>query len=395
MSARLEVRRSWLAGEEGDFDLVLVLAAGTLLAVGLVMVASASMSLAERDYGGPLYFFWRQLGAVATGLAGAWLMLKTPLQTWERLGPLLAVAAFALMASVLVPGLGRTVNGSTRWLNVAGINIVQVSEPARLLLLLYIAGYAVRRNAELRSSFGGFARPLCLAVAGCGLLLLQPDFGAAMMLMVVVVAVLFIAGARLRDVLVCGGSVVLLGALAAVAAPYRVRRLTSFLDPWTDPYNTGFQLTNSLIAIGTGEWFGLGLGGSVQKLFYLPEAHTDFVYAVIAEEFGLVGSTLLIGLFGVVAWRALVIARTAAQKERWYAACVAFGFAAWQAVQAFINLGVNMGILPTKGLTLPLVSYGRSSILVTLIGFGLLLRIDQENRNGNRRRPAAERRVSA
>ncbi len=395
MSAGTGTLRPWDVVGEADFDGVLVLAVAALLGIGLVMVASASMSLAERDYGGPLYFFWRQLGAVAIGLAGAWCALRIPTAVWERAGLALALLAFALLLAVLVPGLGRTVNGSTRWLSVAGVNLIQVSEPVRLLLLLYLAGYAVRRNTELRASFTGFARPLAVSVVACGLLLLQPDFGAALMLMTITLAVLFIAGARLRDFCLCAAGVGILGALAAVAAPYRVVRLTSFLDPWTDPFDTGFQLTNSLIAIGTGEWFGLGLGGSVQKLFYLPEAHTDFVFAVIAEEFGLVGSIVLIALYGVVAWRALLIARAAGERQRWFAACVAFGFAVWQAAQVFINLGVNMGILPTKGLTLPLVSYGRSSMLVTLFGFGLLMRIDAENRQGGgqarRRTPAAAR----
>lgn len=307
-----------------------------------------------------------------------------------------ALLALGLLLAVLLPGFGRTVNGSTRWLSVAGINLIQVSEPARLLMLLYFAGYAVRRNQELRGSFAGFARPIGLSILACGMLLLQPDFGAALMLMVVTLAVLFAAGGRIRDFMICAAAVLVLGALAAVAAPYRVVRLTSFLNPWLDPYKTGFQLTNSLIAIGTGEWSGLGLGGSVQKLFYLPEAHTDFVFAVIAEEFGLVGSVTLVALFGVVIWRALLVARHAALRERWYQACVAFGFAVWQGAQVFINIGVNMGILPTKGLTLPLVSYGRSSLLVTLIGFGLLLRIDMENRGAvGRRRAAAERRTTA
>lgn len=395
MSARAEFIRPWREEAATGVDRVLVLAVATLLGIGLVMVASASMSLAERDFGGPLYFFWRQLGAVAFGLVGAWCMLQIPTTAWERAGPVTALIAFALLLAVLLPGLGRTVNGSTRWLSVAGMNLIQVSEPVRLLLLLYVAGYAVRRNTELRTSFTGFARPLGVSAAACALLLLQPDFGAAMMLMVMTLAVLFVAGARLRDFSLCVAGVAAVAALVAVAAPYRVVRLTSFLDPWTDPYDTGFQLTNSLIAIGTGEWFGLGLGSSVQKLFYLPEAHTDFVFAVIAEEFGLVGSLLLIALYGVVAWRALLIAREAGERQRWFATCIAFGFAAWQVAQVFINLGVNMGILPTKGLTLPLVSYGRSSMLVTLVGFGLLLRIDHENRNGTgpgRRRLQAERR---
>lgn len=398
MSARAELRRPGTVFDERATDLTLLLAIGALLGIGLIMVASASMSLAERDYGGPLYFFLRQLGAVAVGLGGAVLAMRIPTTAWERLGPLLAIAAFVLLAAVLVPGFGRTVNGSTRWLSIAGVNIIQVSEPARLLMLLYIAGYAVRRNDALRHTFAGFARPLALSGAACALLLLQPDFGAALMLMTMTLAVLFIAGGRLRDFLFCGGAVAVLGALLAVAAPYRVVRLTSFLDPWRDPYDTGFQLTQSLIAIGTGQWTGLGLGGSVQKLFYLPEAHTDFVFAVIAEEFGLIGSVILIGLFGVVAWRALLISRQAALRERLFQASVAFGFAVWQAVQVFINIGVNMGILPTKGLTLPLVSYGRSSIIITLIGYGLLLRIDRETRSGSvgaRRRGAAERKVVA
>jgi len=383
---------------EAEFDLPLVIAVGSLLGIGLVMVASASMSLAERDYGGPLYFFWRHLGAIATGMVGAWVMLRTPTSLWERAGPLLAIGAFVLLGVVLVPGLGRTVNGSTRWLSVAGVNLVQVSEPARLLMLLWLAGYGVRRSEALRTTLGGFARPMAVSCCGCLLLLMQPDFGAALMLMVITLAVLFIAGARLRDFLLCGGAVAVAGALVAVAAPYRVVRLTSFLDPWRDPWDTGFQLTQSLIAIGTGQWAGLGLGGSVQKLFYLPEAHTDFVFAVIAEEFGLLGVVVLLALFGLLAWRALAIARQAALLQRSYQASVAFGFAVWQAIQVFINVGVNMGILPTKGLTLPLVSYGRSSILVTLIGLGLLLRIDHENRIGNgaaRRRPGAERRSAA
>jgi len=383
VSARAERQRHGIGwdGREADFTLLLAIAA--LLGVGLVMVASASMSLAEKDYGGPLYFFNRQLVAVAVGLGGAAVAMRIPTATWQRLGPLLAVGAFVLLCAVLLPGLGRTVNGSTRWLNVAGVNLIQVSEPARLLLLLYIAGYAVRQNEALRSSFAGFARPLAVSGAACMLLLLQPDFGAALMLMTMTLAVLFIAGGRLRDFFLCGGVIAMLGGLLAVAAPYRLVRLTSFLDPWRDPYNSGFQLTQSLIAIGTGQWTGMGLGGSVQKLFYLPEAHTDFVFAVIAEEFGLLGSVVLIALFGVVVWRALLISRQAALRERLFQASVAFGFAIWQAAQVFINIGVNMGILPTKGLTLPLVSYGRSSIIITLIGYGLLLRIDRENRPGN------------
>lgn len=379
---------------EPRFDLPLVSVIATLLCVGLVMVTSASMSLAEHDFGSPLYFFWKQLGAIVLGLAGAWVMVKVPTAAWERAGPVMMVLAFALLCAVLVPGLGRAANGSTRWLRFAGMNLIQVSEPARLLFLMYVCGYAVRRAELLRSTFRGFVRPLILAGAACVLLLAQPDFGACLMLMTITLGVLFISGARLRDFVGSLGLVIVLAALVAIASPYRMARLTSFVNPWTDPFNRGFQLVQSLIAIGSGEWLGLGLGGSVQKLFYLPEAHTDFVYAVLAEEFGLLGSCIMIALFAILAWRALVISREAARLDRAYQSYLAFGIGVWQGVQAFINVGVNMGILPTKGLTLPLVSYGRSSVLVTLLALGILLRIDLENRGTAgpvRRRPAAER----
>lgn len=392
MNARYEQRRDSGSVGFAAVDIRLALVTGALLLVGLVMVASASMSLAERDFGSPLYFFWRQMSAVTMGLGGAWLALRIPTQTWERLGLVLVAASFALLIAVFIPGFGRTVNGSTRWLSVAGFNIIQVSEPARLLLLLYVAGYVVRRTRELRTSLAGFLKPMVFPLLACVPLLMQPDFGSAVMLLIITLAVLFVGGARIRDFLLCAGVVVVVGTLVAVSAPYRVARLTTFLDPWQDPYDKGFHLTQSLIAIGSGEWTGLGLGGSVQKLFYLPEAHTDFLFAVIAEEFGLIGSFVMVSLFGALTWRALAIAREAAAAERLFQACVAFGIAVWQGVQAFINMGVNMGILPTKGLTLPLVSYGRSSVIVTLIALGLLARIDWETRHTG---AVARRRVMA
>jgi len=365
----------------GDqLDIVLILVISALLCGGLVMLTSASISLAERNTGNPFFYLERQILAVCIGLIGAIVMLRIPTHIWERLGLVLVFLALSLLIAVLMPGLGHTVNGSTRWLSVAGINVVQVSEPARLLMLMYISGYAVRHRQELRERFIGFGKPMLLVAGTCALLLAQPDFGASVVMLIIALAVLFIAGARLRDFLllslgVFGGLVIL-----ALSSPYRMVRLTTFLDPWADPYDSGFQLTQSLIAIGSGEWLGVGLGGSVQKLFYLPEAHTDFVFAVIAEEFGLLGSTIVIGLFVALVWRAFGIARESAANGRLYQANLAFGFAIWQGVQALINIGVNMGILPTKGLTLPLISYGRSSLVVTLVGLGLLLRIDYENR---------------
>jgi cell division protein FtsW len=361
-------------------DTVLIGVTALLLTIGLLMVTSASIALADREHGDAFYFFERQLLAAALGLAAGWCMIKIPTRLWQSLGSWLAGVALALLVIVLIPGLGHTANGSTRWLSVAGINIVQVSEPARLMLLMYVADYAVRRNQELRSGMLGMLKPLLIVLFAAGLLLLQPDFGSAVLLLGMSFAVLFIAGARVRDVLMLVLPVVLAFLALARFSPYRMRRILGFWNPWADPYGDGFQLTQSLIAIGTGEWAGLGLGASVQKLFYLPEAHTDFIFAVIAEEFGLLGSLVMITLYGILIWRALAIARAAAARDATFQAYVAFGLGIWLAIQALINLGVNMGVLPTKGLTLPLVSYGRSSLIVTLAALGLLLRIDLENR---------------
>lgn len=375
----MSARQVTIPGQQKP-DLLLIGTTAFLLAIGLLMVTSASIALGDRQHGNAFYFFERQLVAAVIGLAAAWGMVRIPTRIWQGLGSWLAGIALALLVLVLIPGFGNTVNGSTRWLSIAGINLLQVSEPARLMLLIYVADYAVRRNEELRSGLMGFAKPMLIVGAAGGLQLLQPDFGSAVLLLAISFAILFIAGARVRDVLVVVVPVILVFVALAKFSPYRLRRLMGFWNPWADPYGDGFQLTQSLIAIGTGEWTGLGLGGSVQKLFYLPEAHTDFIFAVIAEEFGLLGSLVMIGLYGVLIWRALAIARAAAAREAAFQAYVAFGLGTWLAIQALINLGVNMGVLPTKGLTLPLVSFGRSSLIVTLAALGLLLRIDLENR---------------
>lgn len=361
-------------------DLLLIGITALLLAIGLLMVTSASIALGDRQHGDAFHFLERQLLAAVIGAAAGWGMVRIPTRIWQGLGIWLAGIALALLVLVLVPGFGNTVNGSTRWLSAGGVNLVQVSEPARLMLLIYVADYAVRRNQELRSGLMGFINPLFIIGAAAGLQLLQPDFGSAVLLLGISFAILFIAGARFRDVLTIVVPVILAFAALARFSPYRLRRVMGFWNPWADPYGDGFQLTQSLIAVGTGEWTGLGLGGSVQKLFYLPEAHTDFIFAVIAEEFGLLGSLLMIALYGLLIWRALVIARAAAARDAPFPAYVAFGLGIWLAIQALINIGVNMGVLPTKGLTLPLVSYGRSSLIVTLAALGLLLRIDLENR---------------
>jgi cell division protein FtsW len=348
-----------------------------LLLVGLVMVASASIGVSDREMGAPFFYFQRQLMFVGLGLVAATIAMTIPTAVWEKYSMVLLGLGLALLVIVLVPGLGHEVNGSRRWLRL-GIMNFQVSEIARVLLLTYVASYAVRRADELRASFKGFMRPVAVLGGAAVLLLIEPDFGAATVLLATGIAVLFLAGARITHLLVP----IVLGVAAmgtlAVTSAYRLRRLTAFRNPWEDPFNSGFQLVQSLIAIGRGEWFGVGLGSSVQKLFYLPEAHTDFVFAVIAEEFGFVGVVVVLSLFALLVGRALTISRNAARAGLQFQSYVAASIGIWLGLQAFVNIGVNMGLLPTKGLTLPLLSYGGSSMLVTLAWLGLLLRVHHE-----------------
>jgi cell division protein FtsW len=348
-----------------------------IVLLGLVMVTSASISIASEESGQSFFYLTRQLMLTLMGAGAAAVVLAVPTGKLERLSTALLVAAFALLILVLVPGLGHVVNGSRRWLKVAGINF-QVSELARVLILIYLASYAVRREEELRGSLSGVLKPLGLLVCAGALLLAEPDFGAATVLFAAGFGLLFLAGARLRYVLAITVAAAGGFALLAVSSSYRLRRLTAFVDPWSDPYNSGFQLTQSLIAIGRGGWLGVGLGDSVQKLFYLPEAHTDFLFAVLAEELGLLGALVTLGLFLALVWRSFRIARLAADAQLKFPAYLAAGFGLWLGVQAFINIGVNMGVLPTKGLTLPLMSYGRSSLIVALTWVGLLLRVYHE-----------------
>jgi len=348
-----------------------------IVLLGLVMVTSASVSIASQDSGEPFYYLERQLLLTLIGLGCAALLFAVPSSVLERAAlPLLAVA-IVLLILVLIPGLGHAVNGSRRWMRLSGANF-QVSELARVLVLIYLASYAVRREEQLRQSLAGLAKPLALLCCVSALLLAEPDFGAATVLFATGFGLLFLAGARLRYVIAMTVIAASGFAVIAVSSSYRVRRLTAFLNPWADPFNSGFQLTQSLIAIGRGQWFGVGLGDSVQKLFYLPEAHTDFLFAVLAEELGLAGVVLTLGLFLALIWRSFHIARLAANAGLKFPAYLAAGFGLWVGIQAFINIGVNMGVLPTKGLTLPLMSYGRSSLIVALAWCGLLLRVYHE-----------------
>ena len=362
---------------ELQIDAVLLSIVLALLLGGLVILASASISIADNATSNPFFYVQRQLLAAAIGAAAGFVCLFIPMQAWRNLGPLLLLTGLALLVVVLLPGVGHEVNGSTRWLRLGVLNL-QVSEPARLCFLLYLAGYLVRRNKTLREEFTGFLRPMMVLTIACVLLLAEPDFGAAVVLLATALIMMFVAGARLRDFLLFFVVAVLAMAALVIAAPYRMQRVTGFLDPWADPFNSGFQLTQSLIAIGRGEWFGVGLGDSVQKLFYLPEAHTDFVFAVFAEEFGLLGSIVMIALFLALLWRVFRLAMRVADAERFFEAYIAIGLGTWLGMQAFINIGVNMGLLPTKGLTLPLVSYGRSSLIITMVCIALLLRIHHE-----------------
>lgn len=359
------------------FDGILLLSVAGILLIGLVMMTSASISIADRQVHEPLHFLERQLVGVVLGLLAAMIAMSIPTPVWERLGVPMMIIAFVLLVVVLIPVVGHEVNGSRRWLR-AGVMNFQVSELVRVLMLLYLASYVVRRQAELKDELKGFLKPLGILMGAAALLLLEPDFGAATVLMATGLGVLFLAGVKLRHFIALVALAVAGMTLLAVTSAYRLKRLTTFLDPWADPFNSGFQLTQSLIAIGRGEMFGVGLGASVQKLFYLPEAHTDFVFAVLAEELGLIGVLVTLGLFLVVVWRVFRVARMAAAAGLPFQAYSAGAFGIWLALQTFINIGVNLGLLPTKGLTLPLMSYGGSSMLVTLGWIGLIMRIHHE-----------------
>jgi cell division protein FtsW len=373
----LTFARSSARSRSLKLDSVLVTAVIGLLLLGLVMVASASITIADTNFGDPFYYSKRQLINMVIGVAGAAIACSIPTSLWQRLAFPLLIAAFAMLVVVLIPGVGHQVNGSRRWLSLGFMNF-QPSELARVLLLMYLASYIVRRQAELRESIVGFVKPLAVLALASLLMLVEPDMGAATVMMATGMGMLFLAGVKLRHfflIAVAGAGAL---TILAIASPYRLARMTNFWDPWKDAYGSGFQLTQSLIAIGRGEWFGVGLGASIQKLFYLPEAHTDFVFAVLAEELGLIGVIGMLGLVGVVVVRVLRVSKLAADAGLPYQAFVAVSFGIWLALQTFVNVGVNMGLLPTKGLTLPFISSGGSSMLVTLGWLGLVLRIHHE-----------------
>ena len=363
---------------EFRYDILLISTSLLMIMIGLVMVASTSVTIADNFYSDPLYFFWRQLISVLIGFAAAFLIVNTPLEIWQKLSFLLLIIVVIFLMASLVPGIGREVNGSMRWIELGPINI-QSSEIAKLCVIVYMAGYMIRHGQNVRTSFAGFIRPILVLTLVSGLLLLEPDYGATVVIFATALGMLLMGGVPLSRffvwVVVAATTLVSL----AVLSPYRLQRLTGFLDPWQDPFNTGFQLTQALIAFGRGDWFGVGLGSSVQKLFYLPEAHTDFVFAVYAEEFGLVGVIFVVLLYLIIIWRAFLIAQFAHQSGKLFSAYLAYGIGLVIGIQAFINIGVNMGVLPTKGLALPLLSYGNNSMVVTCMLIAMLIRVQFEN----------------
>ena len=355
---------------------VLVVSAVALLVVGVVMISSASMDMAEATLGNGYHYVIRQLLYAALGCVAALVAVNLPVSWWERSGWLMLGIGLAVLVLVLTP-LGRTVNGSTRWISMLVFN-VQVSEVAKLCLIAYLAGYVVRRREELLNTWPGFLKPLVVLGVASVLLVIQPDFGATVVLVTAAAGMIFLSGVRLTRFAPLIAILAVLGTVLVVTQPYRLKRVVSYLDPWKDQFDSGYQLTQSLIAFGRGEWFGVGLGNSVQKLFFLPEAHTDFIFSIIAEEFGLVGALIVLGLFTALVVSGFVIARRAEKSGMPFGACFSYGLTLLIGLQAGINMAVATGLLPTKGLTLPLVSYGGSSLMVTCVAIGVLVRVEME-----------------
>lgn len=375
----LSLPSPWRHNNQVDIDFPLLTACALLMGIGLVMIASASASVAEINNGNTYHYFVRHLVYIVLALIAGGLTLFVPMSLWERYSGWLLALALILLVLVLIPGIGREVNGSKRWLG-AGIINIQPSELAKLFMVIFIAGYLVRRKEQVQRQFIGLFKPLVILVVMGALLMQEPDFGATVVMAGSIIVMFFLGGVGLRV------SVPLLGVLVASLwylmrfESYRMARLTNFTNPWQDQYGSGYQLTQALISFGRGEWFGLGLGNSIQKQFFLPEAHTDFVFSVLAEELGMIGALLTLALFMFVSVRALYIGVWAEQAKKYYSAYVAYGLALLWIAQVVINLGVNTGLLPTKGLTLPFISYGGSSLVVCCISLAILLRIEWERR---------------
>lgn len=359
------------------FDPLLVIVSASLLAIGYVMMASSSLHLGIKETGNSFYYPIRQSLHIALGLILGICVALTPIRVWEKSGQWLFIFGILLLIVVLVPGLGVKVNGSTRWLSIFGMR-VQVSEVVKFFSVIYMAGYVTRHQESIRKSIFALVKPIILFSGACILLLMEPDFGSAVVIMIIAMGIMFLAGARLSPFIILLSSGSVLAALLVYFEPYRMKRVTSFLNPWADAKDTGYQLVHALISFGRGEWVGVGLGSGIQKLFYLPEAHTDFLFSVIAEELGLLGVLTVIGLFALLVWRTFEIAAAAEKADERFSAFIAYGLGIWFGFQSFVNMGVNMGILPTKGLTLPLMSYGGGSMMIMCCAVALIFRIQSE-----------------
>ena len=359
------------------FDPLMILSMLALMLTGFVMISSASMDVAADNFGGPFFFIFRHGFFVVLALVAASIVVRVPMRLWERYSVFLLFAGLVLIIIVLIPGIGREVNGSRRWIGLGSFNL-QASEIAKLCMVMFIAGYLVRRLHEVRSSWRGVIKPAVPLAFYVFALYLEPDYGAIVVLTATVMGMIFLGGMKPLQLVTLVTIVSTLVGAMALAQPYRLARLKSFADPWADPYGAGYQLSQAQIAFGRGDWFGAGLGNSVQKLFYLPEAHTDFVYSVLAEELGLIGALVVVALYVVLIARIFLIGRQAERQRQFFMAYVAYGFGFILGGQALINIGVNVGALPTKGLTLPLMSYGGSSLLVCACMIALVQRIDLE-----------------
>ena len=354
-------------------DTVLLTLGATLISIGVIAIASASIEYGDFHFGNPWHHTQRHTAYLMLAITLGALAYMAPAASVQRLSPWLLFLAVALLILVMIPGIGREVNGAQRWLPL-GVITLQPSEFAKLAVLLYAAGYLVRQEEAVRHHWSGLAKLIAILSVVAALLLLEPDFGATVIIVGVVVGMTFLAGAKLVYVLAMLAAAAMALAFLVLSAPYRMKRLTAYQDPWADPFGSGFQLVQSLIAFGQGEWWGVGLGNSVQKLFYLPEAHTDFVFSIWSEETGLIGATAMIALFVMLIARVLNIGWRAAAQQRLFEAYVCFGAALMFAGQAFVNMGASSGLLPTKGLTLPFVSYGGNSLIVNCMLLGMVLR---------------------
>ena len=364
----------------GHYDKWLLGAAVALASLGMVMVASSSIALTQS----PFYYLNRHVMFIGIGVVLAAVAMRVELREVEKYNQLLLLGCFALLAVVFIPGLGVTINGARRWINL-GVSRFQTVEAVKVLYIIWLSSYLVRFRDEVNATWLAMLKPVGVVGGLVLLLLVQPDFGSSTLLLGITICMLVLGGAQMKRIVLPAVVLLLLLALLVYIEPYRMRRVTSFMDPWEDQLGSGYQLSNALMAIGRGEWTGVGLGASIQKLNYLPEAHTDFIFSVIAEELGFAGVCAVIAMYALLVGRALWLGMRCIEMRRHFSGYIAFGIALWVGLQTFVSIGVNLGMLPTKGLTLPLISSGGSSVMMTCVAIGVLLRVSWEYNRAVRR----------